>query len=117
MSTTNSRSSGQRGVPSEGDLAKLRKGVYLDDGLTAPAEVEIVSSQGVGYRQTACVRLVIHEGRKRQVRRMLRYIGHPVRELRRVAFAGINLGDLIEGKTRGLNQMEIRNLRIQVGLG
>ena len=48
---------------------------------------------------------------------MLRYIGQPVRELRRVAFAGINLGDLIEGKTRGLNQMEIRNLRIQVGLG
>ena len=99
-----------------GSLAKLGKGVYLDDGLTA-AEVEIVSSQGVGYRQTACVCLVIHEGRKRQVRRMLRYIGHPVRELRRVAFAGINLGDLIEGKTRGLNQMEIRNLRIQVGLG
>ena len=106
-----------RGVPSEGDLAKLRKGVYLDDGPTAPAEVEILSSQGVGYRQTTCVRLVIHEGRKRQVRRMLRYIGHPVRELRRVAFAGLKIGDLIEGKTRGLNQTEILNLRIQVGLG
>ena len=47
---------------------------------------------------------------------MLRSVGHPVRALKRVAFAGLILGDLAEGKTRGLSNREIQDLRIQVGL-
>tara|TARA_B100001250_G_scaffold379242_1_gene369757 strand:+ start:6989 stop:7720 length:732 start_codon:yes stop_codon:yes gene_type:complete len=105
-----------RGVPCKGTLTKLREGVDLADGRTAPAEVDIINTHGIGYRQTACVRLILHEGRKRQVRRMLRSVGHPVRALKRVAFAGLTLGDLNEGKTRGLSNIEIQDLRIQVGL-
>lgn len=105
-----------RGVPSMESLTKLREGIALDDGLTAPADIEIIDIQGVGYRQTACVRLVIHEGRKRQVRRMLRSVGHPVRALRRVGFAGLILAGLPEGATRSLSNEEIKDLREQVGL-
>ena len=95
------------GVPGENDLRKLRLGVELEDGKTAPAEVEIAGS----VRGRTQVRLTIREGRNRQVRRMLETVGHPVRDLQRTAFGPLRLGRLKEGDWRRLRQPEVEALR------
>jgi 23S rRNA pseudouridine2605 synthase len=84
-------------------LRALREGVELEDGRTAPAEV----------RQLAPgrIELTLREGRKRQVRRMLAEVGHPVVTLRRVAFGPLRLGDLKEGAARRLSAAEVQRLR------
>ena len=81
----------------------LREGVELEDGLTAPAKVRRLSSNHL--------ELTIHEGRKRQVKRMLEAVGHPVRSLERVAFGPLRLGALEEGEYRELKPAEIEQLR------
>ena len=105
-----------QGKPSEKKLQMLREGIELDDGPTSPAQVEVIRCEGSGYKAEARVRICIHEGRKRQVRRMLRTVGHPVRTLKRVAFAGLTLEGLKEGAHRALSVEETRALRTQVGL-
>jgi 23S rRNA pseudouridine2605 synthase len=87
-------------------IRALREGVELEDGLTAPAKVRRISSNHL--------ELTIHEGRKRQVRRMLEAVGHPVRALERVAFGPLKLGSLDPGEHRALTAAEIERLR---GLG
>ena len=84
-------------------LEALKKGVELDDGRTAPAQV----------RQPAggVVELTIREGKKRQVRRMLEAVGHRVVELERVAFGPLGLRGLERGKSRRLNEREVERLR------
>lgn len=99
------------GVPDENDLRQLRDGLILDDGPTAPAEARIVET-GEG---SAVVELVIREGRKRQVRRMLSAVGHPVLELRRVEYGPILLGALAEGEVRALTADEVAALRDSAG--
>jgi 23S rRNA pseudouridine2605 synthase len=83
-------------------LRALREGVELDDGLTAPAKVRRVASDRV--------ELTIHEGRKRQVRRMLEAVGHPVKSLERVAFGPLRLKGLDPGEHRALTPAEIERL-------
>jgi 23S rRNA pseudouridine2605 synthase len=83
-------------------LRSLRAGVELDDGRTAPASVNLV---GPGTLE-----LTIHEGRKRQVRRMCEAVGHPVVRLERVAFGPLRLGDLKPGAYRRLTAGEISAL-------
>ena len=99
-------------APSAKALALLRGGVELQDGRTAPADIAVIE----GDDGRATVRLVIHEGRKRQVRRMLAAAGHPVRRLRRVALGPLKLGDLQAGAARPLEPDEERALRALVGL-
>lgn len=92
------------GVPSPGALRRLRDGVELDDGITAPARVTIVDrSEG-----SAIVSLVLHEGRKRQVRRMCAEVGHPVRRLVRVRIGPIADRALRPGEWRVLSGAEVR---------
>jgi 23S rRNA pseudouridine2605 synthase len=100
------------GVPGERDLRALRQGVELEDGLTQPAEAEVV---GAGRGLTK-VRLVIREGRNRQVRRMLEAVGHPVRELTRTGFGTVRLGHLRPGGWRKLRPEELRSLREATGM-
>ena len=102
-----------RGTPGEADLARLRDGVDLEDGRTAPARVELLRAAG----PLAEIKVVIHEGRNRQVRRMLEAVGHPVRELRRTAFGPIRLGRLKEGGFRVIRAAELEALRRAGGLG
>lgn len=90
------------GVPPPGALRRLRRGVELDDGLTAPATVGAVSP-GV-------LRIVIHEGRKRQVRRMCAAIGHPVRRLVRTRIGPLADPNLAPGRWRRLTHDEVREL-------
>jgi 23S rRNA pseudouridine2605 synthase len=91
------------GRPSAAALAALREGVELDDGRTAPAQVTLVSAN--------VIELELHEGRKRQVRRMCDAVGHPVLELSRVRFGALELGGLAIGATRVLSDAEVTALR------
>jgi 23S rRNA pseudouridine2605 synthase len=91
------------GEPGEAALDRLRAGIELDDGPTAPAEV---TSRGAGV-----VDITIHEGRNRQVRRMFAAIGHPVIHLDRRAYAGLTAGRLERGEWRVLEPAEIEGLR------
>jgi 23S rRNA pseudouridine2605 synthase len=84
-------------------LRRLRDGVELDDGRTAPARAKRLAADRV--------ELTIHEGRKRQVRRMLEAVGHPVIALERVRFGPLWLGKLDEGQHRRLTAPEIEKLR------
>lgn len=95
------------GVPDEADLRALRTGIELADGRTAPARVELERRVAGG----AVVRITLHEGRNRQVRRMFEAIGHPVRRLVRVAIGPIRLGDLKPGHWRPLSPDEVEWLR------
>ena len=90
------------GEPSRGALRQLREGVALDDGLTAPAKVSAV---GPGV-----VKLIIHEGRNRQVRRMCEAVGHPVRRLVRTRIGPLRDATLAPGAWRALTIDEVRSL-------
>lgn len=96
-------------VPHGNSLDKLKKGIRLEDGLTAPAEVEYHDVDPDG--KYATIAITIHEGRNRQVRRMFDAIHHPVTRLKRISFGGIPLGGLQRGKYRMLTSEEIRKLR------
>lgn len=99
-------------VPSEAVLQRLRSGVPLDDGLTAPADARVVECDTHG-----CVTsLTIREGRKRQVRRMFSVLGHPVLALSRVSFGPVELGSLELGVTRALSEEEVLALRSAASL-
>lgn len=101
------------GSPNRRDVEKLRTGVELDDGVTAPADVEVLR---VLPGPSAEVRLVIREGRHRQVRRMLMAVGHRVNALQRTAFGPLRLGRLKPGDWRVLRDAEVTALRRAAGL-
>lgn len=101
------------GFPSDSTLAKLAQGVELEDGMTAPADITLLPTQD---RRRARIELILHEGRKHQVKRMCLAVGHRVRSLRRASFAGLEVGDLRPGQYRRLRIDEVRRLRRQVGL-
>jgi 23S rRNA pseudouridine2605 synthase len=87
----------------EGALHALRKGVELEDGMTAPALVRRLHPGELD--------ITIHEGRKRQVRRMCEAVGHPVKEIERTAFGPLRLGTLPRGQARRLTPAETQRLR------
>jgi pseudouridine synthase len=105
-----------RGEPATADLERLRQGVGLEDGPTAPARVRAHQARRTPRGVECRVELWIHEGRKHQVKRMFAAVGHPVRVLVRVEFAGLELGDLQPGQWRRLAAAEVRALRALVGL-
>ena len=96
------------GEPDDDAISKLAEGIELEDGPTAPAQVRRL---GPGR-----IELALHEGRNRQVRRMLEAVGHPVRRLRRSRYAGLATGRLQRGEWRELTRDEVRRLRRLVGL-
>lgn len=96
-----------KGVPSEKALKRLRSGVRLEEGLTAPARVKVLHTNEEG----AVLEMTLHEGRKRQVRRMLAAVGHPVERLRRVAIGPVSIRKLPLGAWRYLSQKEVAALR------
>ncbi|MBI6545302.1 MAG: rRNA pseudouridine synthase [Cyanobacteria bacterium NC_groundwater_1444_Ag_S-0.65um_54_12] len=95
------------GIPSTAALERLRTGIALADGLTAPAIVQMIRSSG----NQAVIAITIWEGRNRQVRRMFEAIAHPVRQLVRVAIGPIALGNLRPGQWRNLIPHEVKLLR------
>jgi 23S rRNA pseudouridine2605 synthase len=97
------------GTPTRGGLRMLRNGVQLDDGPTAPAKASMVGDVGPGAT-TSMIRITIHEGRNRQVRRMCEAIGHPVLRLVRTRIGPLADPDLPPGEWRPLTQDEVRKL-------
>jgi 23S rRNA pseudouridine2605 synthase len=91
------------GRPGEKAVSRLRDGVQLNDGITAPARVRLTAPD--------TVELILHEGRNRQVRRMFEAVGHPVRRLHRPAYAGLTVEGLEPGEWRELRAGELRRLR------
>jgi len=90
------------GEPGEDALRQLREGIELDDGRTAPARARRLGPSRV--------ELVLHEGRKHQVKRMLAAVGHPVTRLHRSEYAGLTLGGLEPGVCRELEPSEVERL-------
>jgi 23S rRNA pseudouridine2605 synthase len=84
-------------------LKALREGVELDDGRSAPADVRLIAAD--------TIELTIHEGRKRQVKRMCESVGHPVKRLERIAFGPLELGDLKAGAYRRLSAGEVAGVQ------
>jgi 23S rRNA pseudouridine2605 synthase len=91
------------GEPSEDTLARLERGVELDDGPTAPARVRRLGPSRI--------ELSIHEGRKHQVKRMLEAVGHPVVRLHRSRYAGLGLEGVEPGGWRELTEGEVASLQ------
>ncbi len=114
------------GEPDEEALAALRRGVVVKGRRTAPAEVELLAEEPslppravpIRHRKTvptAWLRIVLREGRKRQVRHMTAAVGHPTLRLVRVAIGPLALGDLQPGQWRELTEAELAALREMLG--
>jgi 23S rRNA pseudouridine2605 synthase len=103
------------GHPSKTVLSQLRRGVNLEEGRTAPAQVSRASRKERLETQPGAtwLRMVVHEGRKRQIRRMCAAVGHPVQRLIRVRMGTIELGNLPPGGYRPLSAKEVRRLRLR----
>jgi 23S rRNA pseudouridine2605 synthase len=93
----------ERGRVPDAAIQRLREGVELEDGRTAPAKVRQL--------EPGLLEITLHEGRKRQVRRMCEAVGHPVKELTRIGFGPLQLQGLRPGKHRRLTPAEVERLR------
>lgn len=94
-------------VPSRNTLESWRQGVKLDDKLTAPAKVRLLSTDG----GEAWLEVTLREGRKRQIRRVAGLLGHPVKRLIRVRLGPLEIGHLRPGEWRKLSSKEVRLLK------
>lgn len=93
-------------LPDANELNTLRKGVMLDGKLTSPARVEVLKAT----KHNCEIKVTIHEGRNRQVRRMFEAIGAEVTMLKRISVGNVTLGNLPEGKWRHMNDAERQRL-------
>lgn len=99
-------------MPDEKKLDRLRKGVTLEDGKTKPCEITFMKKT----KENSWFRVVLSEGKRRQIRRMFHLIGHDVMKLKRVALGPLKLGKLATGSYRFLTEEEIIALKKAVGL-
>jgi 23S rRNA pseudouridine2605 synthase len=94
------------GHPDDATLRRWRQGVFLDGRQTAPAEVSILHRE----RHRTWLRVVLREGRKRQIRRVAAMLGYPVHRLIRVRIGPVHLGSLQPGEWRHLTKRELKEL-------
>lgn len=95
------------------ELEKMRNGIKLEEGMTGKAKVRIVEEND----EVSLIEMIIHEGKKRQIRRMCEVVGWELMELRRVGVGVLELAKLKEGDVRGLTDQEVAELKKGVGLG
>jgi 23S rRNA pseudouridine2605 synthase len=100
-----------KGVVDDDQIARLSRGVKLQDGMTAPCTINKLRL----HEKNSWLEVILHEGRYRQVRRMFESIGRSVIKLRRVGYAGLPLGDLPLGQSRRLTPKEVESLRRAAG--
>jgi len=93
-----------KGQPDRKKLAALSRGIELEGRKTWPACIEVLHREA----QKTTLKIIIHEGRKRQVRKMFEAVGHPVLELKRTAYGQLKLGELAPGKYRFLSPGDIK---------
>lgn len=96
------------GEPSQETLDKWEHGVYLEEGLTAPCSIRVQTRE----KETTTLRIVMIEGRKRQIRRVAALLGHPVRKLTRTYIGKLGLGTLRRGEWYELDEEEVKAMRI-----
>ncbi len=94
------------GIPSDETLDGWRRGIVLEGQRTAPAQVDIIRKD----KDSSLLRVIMHEGRKRQLREVAALLGHPVRQLQRVRLGPLNLGVLKPGEWRHLTEQEVEEL-------
>ena len=97
------------GRPSEKILLQLEHGILLEGRKTAPAKLTVITKQ----TGTTSIRITIHEGRKRQVRKMFQVVGHPVLHLKRIAYGHLFLQGLLTGKYRILTPEDLKKIFIK----
>lgn len=102
-----------KGVLEDEDIDKLRRGIKLDGRMTAPAKVKKLRKS----EANSWIEMTIHEGRKRQIRRMLERIGHDVIRLMRIRINGIEMGPLEPGTYRKLTDKELETIMREIGTG
>jgi 23S rRNA pseudouridine2605 synthase len=96
-----------RGRLGPDDVARVGRGVRLDDGRAQPAQLRVIAAR----RDASVIDVTIHEGRNRQVRRMFEEVGHPVLDLTRLRFGPLSLGTLAPGTVRAATAREVAALR------
>ena len=101
-----------KGVVTPEEVQKLEKGVMLEEGKTAPCKIDI---EKTGSKET-WLRIVLHEGKKRQIRRIFESIGHRVIDLERTDYGTLSLGTMKPGEKRELRADEVRKLKEVAGL-
>jgi len=94
------------GHPKREKLEQLEKGILLDGRKTWPATLKVLSRK----KQSTRIEIVIHEGRKRQVRRIFEAIGHRVLELKRIAYGGLKLGNIPSGSYKKLSSDDLKRI-------
>ena len=99
-----------KGVIEDDKIEKLKRGVKLEDGMTSPSKVKKLRKA----EENSWIEITIYEGKKRQVRRMLEKVGHPVLKLKRVRINGINLGNLLPGEIRYLTPEEVSKIKKEI---
>lgn len=97
-----------KGLAADEDLEPLRKGIPLDDTKTSPAQVEILKINE--EKNTSIIKIIIHEGRNREVKRMMEYVGYEVIKLNREAIGNLNTKGLYQGQYRRLSKEEVKDL-------
>ena len=95
-----------KGHPSKENLQKLSKGIFLEGKTTAPATLQILTKKN----KTTLVKITIHEGRKHQVKKMFKAIGHPVTALKRIAYGKLTLQKLPSGASKKLSLTEVKKI-------
>ena len=95
-----------RDLPKKADLQRLEQGIVLDGTKTWPARLRVVKKK----KDAAVIEIIIHEGKKRQVRKMFQAVGHPVIRLKRTAYGKLLLENLPEGNYRFLDQIDVKKL-------
>jgi len=99
-----------KGTLEEKELAQLQSGIRLKEGVTAPAKVRRLKKT----EQNSWLEISIHEGKNRQVRKMLEKVRHPVLKLKRIRINGIELGNLTAGRYRYLTHDEISKIKHEI---
>jgi len=94
-----------RNIPGEEEIKKLQEGVFVEGKKTSPATVNIIQAE-----PDVIIHITIHEGRNRQIRKMLENVGHPVIKLKRISVGNLSLGNLPPGKWRYLRTEELNNI-------
>lgn len=95
-----------KGIPLADKISQLEHGVVIDGQKTWPARVRIIGQK----KNESTLELIIHEGKKRQVRKMLAAVGHPVTVLRRTAYGNLQLGKLAPGEYRFLSEKDLKKI-------
>ncbi|MDU9050199.1 MAG: pseudouridine synthase [Candidatus Electrothrix sp. Rat3] len=95
-----------RDLPKQSDLQRLEQGIVLDGKKTWPARLRVLKKK----KDAAVLEIIIHEGKKRQVRKMFQAVGHPVIRLKRTAYGRLRLENLQEGRYRFLDEIDVKKL-------